>query len=386
MRMRRTLLCFLLCLAAGAASNTYAQQVPPTPPLRPGTIPPDDAATISHGWAMLSQGNLAEAAGRAEKILNGDPRNVAALMLAVEAQISGGGATAGLDQYERWLGQRTIEEAGVLRRIARAVLREQANQRQDAGARADAIRALVDDRDATVRTELEGPPGGGATRMLAESGDEKAVSTLIAQLKSGLADPVLTIQALGRSGSRAAIAPIVERLGDAQPEVRGTAAEALGHLDASDQVKRLQAMLADQSAFVRVKAAGALFVLGNDAGLPLLRDLMDDESAASRLVAAEAMASRPDVAWLDLVRGLTGAAEPEVQVAAAKLLAPHDPHGAGLVIERLGRHENIAIRELAATAQVAVMGDDLGVLRQLMRNPDRRTRVAAGTKVLVLTR
>lgn len=380
-------MCLLIVAAGGAAVVTRAQQPPPTPPTRPGTMPAEQAATIAHGWAMLAQGNVAEATARAMHVLNVDPRNLGALLLAIEAQFLRAGAAAGLDEYERWLQQRPLEEPGILRRIARAVLREEANQRQDARARGDAIRALAEDRDTAVLTELAGTEGESpSVRILAEAGDAKAISTLVSQIKSGIADPALALPSLARSGSNQAIAPIVAHLNHQRPEVRGAAAEALGLAGARGETARLQALLKDPSGFVQVKAAAALLELGDESGAPLLRALLQEESAASRLVAAEALASRADPTWLAVVRGLTEAAEPEIQVGAARLLVPHDMERARTVLERLSAHENLAIRELATAARPLAAGRDLSALRHLMRAADRLTRVGAAGQVLAVTR
>lgn len=385
--MRSIAMCVLIVAAGGAAVVTRAQQPPPTPPTRPGTIPAEQAASIAHGWAMLAQGNVAEATTRAMQVLNVDPRNIGALLLAIEAQFLRAGAAAGLDEYERWLQQRPLEEPGILRRIARAVLREEANQRQDARARGDALRALAEDRDTAVLTELAGTEGESpSVRILAEAGDQKAIGTLVAQIKSGIADPALALPSLARSGSNQAIAPIVAHLNHQRPEVRGAAAEALGLAGARGETARLQALLKDPSGFVQVKAAAALLQLDDDSGAPLLRALLQEEAAASRLVAAEALSGRPDPTWLAVVRGLTEASEPEIQVGAARLLAPHDPDRARTVLEQLSGHENMAIRELAAAARPLAAGRDLAALRQLMRARDRMTRVGAAAQALAVTR
>ena len=384
--MRRRLSLWILFFAC-ASTAVHAQQPPPTPPTRPGTLSAEQAASIAHGWALLSQGNAAEASARAAQILTSDPRNMGALLLAIEAQFLRAGAAAGLQEYERWLAQRPLEEPGVLRRIARAILREEANQRQDARARNEALRALAEDRDTTVFVELAGTEGESlSTRLLAEAGDPKAINALVAQMKSGVADPALALPALARSGSSLAVAPSLAHLGDPRQEVRCAAAEALGMVGGQAQIPRLQALLNDPSSYVRIKAAAALFRLEDDSGVPLLRELLQNDSAASRLVAAEALAARPDPAWLATVRGLVDAAEPEVRVAAAKLLAPHDAERARGVLEQLSSHDNIAIRELAADARPLAAGRDLTALRQLLGASERLTRVGAAARVLAVTR
>ncbi|MGH9373170.1 MAG: HEAT repeat domain-containing protein, partial [Vicinamibacterales bacterium] len=321
------------------------------------------------------------------QVLAAYPRSGGALVLAVEAEIARGGAAAGLAQYERWLGQRTLEEPAVLRQVAKATLREQAVQQQDATARAEALRALEadGDRHPVEPDQAAQKPGPSATRASAATGDERAVKALIGQLNKGVSD-VRTIDALGESGSTLAIAPLVERLKEPRSEVRGAAADALGKLGDSSMAARLKPLLSDRNGYVRVKAAGALFRLGDFSGMQMLQELMADPSPELRLAAAEAMASKPDGAWTALVRELTTVSNPEIQARAARLLAPHDPESSRKVLETLAAHENPAIRDLASNGLGDVATTDLTTLRGLIKSRSRLTRVRASTRVLEVTR
>ena len=107
-------------------------------PTNPGTR--DDAAALAQAWTLIAQGSFAAASTQAQDLLRNNPRSVNALGLAVDAAIGLQGSTAGLDQYEHWLGARTLEEPGVLRRLARAFLEEWARQ---SGTRLAALTALA---------------------------------------------------------------------------------------------------------------------------------------------------------------------------------------------------------------------------------------------------
>src|SRR5512145_3040495 len=149
---------FALLLAI-AASPASAQQAAPPPktqaPARlPGAMGIEEATELTNGWALLAEGRAEQAAARAARVLAADPRSAPALTLAVEAEIARGGAGAALTRYEAWLGQRTIEEAGVLRRVAQAALKGEAAQRQDSAARLEALRALVQAGDGAAEAEL----------------------------------------------------------------------------------------------------------------------------------------------------------------------------------------------------------------------------------------
>ena len=310
-------------------------------------------------------------------------------MLAVEVAIARGGSQAALSQYERWLGQRTLEEPAVLRRIAQALLKEAAAQSENAVARLEALRALAADGDAAAAAQLQTAStkgGTGERRALASVGDERAVNALVADLKNGNGNAMTIIEALAASGSKAAIAPLTERLGSPSPEIRGAAVEGLGKLGTSfDVAARIKPLLNDPTSYVRVKAAGALYALNDMAGLQVLQDLQLAEPAASRLIAVQAMASKPDAQWVESVRRLTSADEPEVRVVAARLLSPHDPDLARKVLEGAMSDGNPAIREMASEAFGEVAATDFPTLRRLMTSNNRLTGVRAAGRLLTLT-
>lgn len=348
-----------------------------------------EATELTNGWALLAEGLFERAAAKAAQVLAAYPRSGAALQLALEAQLARFGAPAALDQYERWLGARTIEEPAALRRVASAMLGEATTLKSDPTARIEALRALADDGDARAAGELAQIASRGDSadaRAVVSTGDERAVDTLLVELNTGPGDPSRTIDALGASGSKRAIAPLVQRLKDPRQEVRGAVVDALGKLGDAQTAALITPLLSDTSLHVRVKAAGALLRLGDYSGLPILQELMASPSPAMRLDAAEALASRPDSAWLGLVTELAGDPDPEIRAAAGRLMAPHDPEAARGVLGSLTSDENPVIRELASRGLAEVLSDDLPTLRRLMRNSHSLTRVRAAARVLVLTR
>jgi HEAT repeat protein len=376
----------LLCLslAPPAAAQTRVAET------RPGAGSPDEAAALAQAWNLLSQRSYAAASAQAQEILRRYPRSVSALTLAIEAVIAHRGAAAGLDGYERWLGQRSLEEPGVLRTIARAVLSEAA---RDPGTRLVALRGLAADGDegaAGTLAALARQGGGAETRALAAMGDQWAAGVLVKQLDQRGADPVALIDALGDSGYAAAIAPITARLTDPRPEVRGKAAEAIGKLAtaAADVAATLKPLLSDGSSYVRTRAAAALYRLGDSSGTPWLQELAASDIPSGRLVAAEAMACRPDQAWLALVTELVrSGADPEVRLGAARLIASHDAELARSAAQQFGNDGNPAIRELATGLMAdTVSGDGLATLRGFLRTGDEPTRLRAAVRILALTR
>ena len=286
----------------------------------------------------------------------------------------------------RWKNPRS------LRRIAVALLKEAATQWQHTTARLEALRALAADGDAAAAEALAAAANSGGTaerRMLASTGNERAISALIVDLSNGTGNPMSIIEALARSGSKSAVAPLAERLQDPSPEVRGAAVEGIGKLGISlgsyDLITRIKPLLADQTSYVRVKAAGALYGLNDMSGIQILQDLLQAEPSGSRLIALQAMASRPDRIWLEQVQRLTSAAEPEVRVQAARLLGAHDPDLARKVLEGVMSDPNPAIREMAADAVGDVQPTDFPTLRRLMKSGDRLTGVRAAVRLLALS-
>jgi HEAT repeat protein len=386
---------FALLLGMVLVATTASPQEQPRQSRRQTSARPsvaisvEEATQLTNGWALLAEGLFERAAAKAAQVLAAYPRSGAALQLALEAQLARSGAPAALDQYERWLGARTIEEPAALRRVASAMLREATTLKSDPAARIEALRALADDGDARAAGELAqvASKGQGAgARAVASTGDERATDTLLADLNTGLGNPTRTIGALGASGDKRAIAPLVQRLKDPRQEVRGAVVDALGKVGDAETAAVIAPLLSDTSLHVRVRTAGALLRLGDYSGLPILQELMASESPAMRLDAAEALASRPDSAWMGLVTELARDPDPEIRAAAGRLMAPHDPEMARGILASLMSDENPAIRELASRGLGEALSDDLPTLRRLMKTGHSLSRVRAAARVLILTR
>jgi hypothetical protein len=335
---------------------------------------------------MLAQGLPQDAAAKAAQAVARFPRSVAALSLLVEAELARAGVPAGLAAYDRWIGTRGLEEAGVVRRLAKAVL-EDAVAGKDALLRIEAVKALAEGGEPGAANTLADSTAPADLRTRAELGDARAVERLGQMLAQGYPDKVATLEALGKSRRPAAVPVIVSQLNDPREEVRAAAVDALADAHAEDQAQALRGALNDSSAYVRTRAARALFRLGDFSGLSLLQQMATSDSAYSRLAAAEAMATSPDQSWLTQVRSLAeGGGEPEVRASAARLLAPHDPETAKSVLESLANDPNIAIRELAGrTLGESLAGRDLPSLRRLLSNPDGLTRIHAAGAILKAT-
>jgi HEAT repeat protein len=353
---------------------------------RPAANAPSESVVLARGWTALSRGDTRGASSAAAEVLSSNPRSVAALSLSVEAALEQGGAAAALAAYERWLGDRRIEDAYVVRRVARGLLVEAASKSTDPLVRSEAQRALAADGDKDASATIEKSAAGGnamALRTLAGRGDERAVASLVTQMQSMGGGPrALIVAALGESGSRQAVAPLIPILQDTNVGTRAAAAEALGRLGAPEAVPYIAPLLADPVFNVRLKASGALFRLNDPRGLPLLDEVARSEFPAVRLGAAQEMSSRPDATWQTLVRGLLDDNDPVVRLDAAKLIAPHDPAAASRVFQELSRSDNPAIQEVATSAMAQQLPADVTALRLLLRSPEALVRVRAGARIL----
>ncbi len=383
-------LCRVL-LTAAALSGVVTAQQPAQPPRLPGAIAVEEATLLLNGWAFLSQGDYQQALQKASEARGKFPRSVAVLTFAIEVEIARGGAKAGLDLYETWLGARTLEEPALIRRIAIASLREFVAQSQDGMSRDAALWALADDGDEAAYSEIfqaAQSQDTGALRRLAARGDERAVAALIdgGLMKMATPNALATIISLGDSRSPRVIEPLTRKLTDPEPGVRGTAAEALAKAGGRAMIPRIKPLLSDERSFVRASAAGALFRLSDFSGINVLQELLDSDVAKGRLRAVQLMASRPDAAWQATVRGLLQDPDPNTRVEAASLLVDHDAVSARAALDQLSSDPNPAIRERATRLMASDLNAPLPVLRRLLRHDDWLTRVHAATSIAALTR
>lgn len=371
-------------LVAGVFAAAHAQEQPTLPP---AAIPQAESAALTEGWASLAAGRYEDAARVAARVSSRFPRSVAAALLAVEADIARGGATRALDAYESWLGGRTLDEPGVLRRIARAFLYEWSRQTSDTRARTIALEALAADGDPQAAAIL-GPAGaaGSTDRQAKAKGPDAAVDRLAAAVASNSGLKLREIQQLGDTGNPRAVVPLVAVLADPNPENRAAAAEALGRLGGDQAMAALRPLLKDPHGVVKVAAAGALYGLGDFSGANVLQELAANDEPSMRRTAAQLMASHPDENWKALVRGLASAPDTTIQLDAARMMTPHDPEAARAILDRLMNDPNLAIREEAAVAFAEAPISDFPTLRRLLRASPGRARVHAAARILALTR
>jgi HEAT repeat protein len=222
--------------------------------------------------------------------------------------------------------------------------------------------------------------------VLAAVGNQDAVARLIADLRGPGGNKVALIEALADSGAAQAVPPLQQILDDPRPEHRAAAARALGRLRAGQAIPKLRTMLQDPRAEVRIGAATGLAALEDYAGQDQLQTWLRSEVEDQRVMAAEALASRPDSNWHGVVRQLTNSRDPNILLAAARLVAPYDPTLARAVVERLLQDSNGVVRESAGRVLARQVAGDFRTLRALFRATDPVVRVGGAARVLELTR
>jgi HEAT repeat protein len=364
----------------------------------PGAISVDEATLLTNAYAQLARGDRQRAHDKAVEARSRFPRSSAVLAMAIDVDIAWGGAKAGLDVYEAWLGARTLVAPSLLRTIAIASLREFVAQTTDGLARDGALWALVDEGDADAYQEVlksAQQAQTGAVRRLAARGDVGAIKALLPILVNMRTPNAMeVIKSLGESGNPIVVEPLALKLNDPEPGIRAEAVMALGKVGGAAAIPRIRPLLTDpkdNTGRVRASAAAALLRLNDYSGMPILRGLAESQYPAGRINAAELMASHPDVAWLSLVRSLVDLPDgpqdnSEIRLRAAKLLAAHDRQTAGAAFERLSTHANPAIREEAFRQLASDLNAPLPTLRRLLRHADWTTRVNAATSIAKLTR
>ncbi len=370
----------VLAVVIACAEVASAQQV---------ARPPGEASKLARGWSQLESGDAAGAVRTATEALNQDQNSTAALTLLVDAELSRGGSPAGLRAYDRWLQHRRLDEAFVLRRIARALLVESSAAHSDSESRLQSLRALASDGDSAAAARLEDAASAGSfgeTRVLAAMGDERAIAALISQLRAMPGSKTAIIDALGDSGSGLPVQHLLPLLSSADDLNRSAAAQALGRLGAADALPELRKLLNDPVFGVRLKAAGALLRLNDPSGAAFLNEVAQSEHATLRLAAARELSFQPDGAWQSLVHGLAEDPDPVVRVEAAALLAPFDPATSADVLQQLMRDDNIGVREAASAVYVSRAATDISTLRELLHSEQISVRVQAAAHVLELTR
>ncbi len=129
------------------------------------------------------------------------------------------------------------------------------------------------------------------------------------------------LQALVALRSEAAIEPLIDRIGDPSPWMRGLALEALARQDPDGFWLLLSGIGADPAWEVRRRMAGLFAVLKGERSTQLLVEMLEDEDGRVRASALRSLlALSPETAASHSIRHLAGP-DPFERVAAAEALS-----------------------------------------------------------------
>ena len=361
-----------------------------------------DAAVLAKGWNAVATGNGAEAERLSDDLLKASPHHHNALALKIAARLISrtlSGALSALDAYDTWLGRgNQREDVFLIEPIARAILSVHAAS-TDARVRARALELLALNGDHQARSQLSaaasGPESGSALGddALVRLGDDAAAQRLVGRVKAAntrdVSAAINALAAANVSGAGGAIAGAL-----APPNVlptRMAAARALGILGDASAIPRLKEALKDPDPPVRILAAASLARLGDNSGAELLQKIENSPVGDLRLLAVEANASgNPAGPWVGVATAVLNDADPLVRLRAAELLVKHaaDPGQARDVLTNALTDANPAMSEAAARQlhglQLGALGNDLTVLRKLLRTPSAFAQLEAAGTVLKL--
>lgn len=192
-----------------------------------------------------------------------------------------------------------------------------------------------------------------AARALGSLEDPRSVAALSAALRN---DPDAEVRkmaawALGRIEDAAAVPALSQALAsDRSVEVRETAVWALGQIEAPEGVDALLPLLRDGSAQVRRQAAWALGQIESGRAVARLGAALRDGDPGVRETAAWALGQIEDAAAVEALAGALGDASPAVRARAAWALGQIEPRSAPAALVRALRDESPAVRRSAARA------------------------------------
>lgn len=378
----RTATVVCVCLAASGVSAQTRDQATGR-----GGAPASDASTLASGWAALASGQADAAARAAAQVLTRAPWNHAAMALRIEA-LSAADPMRGLDAYEKWLANRTREDAGLLEPSPRAMLRQIAAG-PDADLRHEARRLLAD-AGVVVKAETSDPADQlAADAAQAKNGDVPARKRLETAVSEGTIDPgalAQSLEAAGPVGTPMLLTMLTKPAGPA----RAAAAAALGRRKAEEAKPELRKLMTDADPFVRSTAAVALGRMGDDQGMAVVERMLQSEVADLRLMAAEAFNGQGGP-WISAIRPLLDNRDGVTRLQAARLIAPVDPEAARRTLQEASGDTNPVIRAEAAKVMADVAdavpdATDLAQARRLLRDSDATVRVHAAGVLLAAAR
>jgi HEAT repeat protein len=203
-----------------------------------------------------------------------------------------------LSWERRAMAAERLGRIGSPRAVSPLLLTVQDVKDEDADVRGAALRALGRIQDAAVIPELIealGTPEASLPQRISEIlvrfGDA-AVGPLCRELRNQESEArrMWSAEILGWLGNAEAVIPLIDALGDVNPEVRAKSAGALGKLSESRAIDHLlEMLLSDPIPFVRTRVAQALGAIGNPRVIDHLVKVLKDPEWWVRIRAIEAL-------------------------------------------------------------------------------------------------
>ncbi len=190
------------------------------------------------------------------------------------------------------------------------------------------LRALLFDPSEKVRIE--------AVRVAARLGARELLPDLLSHLEADTmyvrAEVLRALAVL--PAERAAVEPLIDRVGDASPWIRGFALEALAHQDPDSFWLLLAGIGADPAWEVRLKTAELFSKMGGGRPSERLREMTEDPDARVRASALKSLAVVSPEAAAGVAIHHLAAPDPFERVAAAEILAALDVKEAFAPVEQ----------------------------------------------------
>jgi HEAT repeat protein len=346
----------------------------------------NDAQTLGRGWIALAAGRSDEAVSLANSILKTKPRAHAAFTLKVEALSAGPRPITALDEYESWIPKagHNVDDRGLLEPIALGMLRLLSSDSNPA-VRTAALEFLASEGNESA---LEG------LRKRSAEGDQSAMATLVAR---GDASAIQSLQTLlgsgmGRDlgaaiialGDREALSPqLLETLAkDRVPMNRAAIADTLARRKDPNAAQILQVLGQDPDPLVHRAVILARAKNGDDGALTEARAMLASEVPDIRLIAAEALRKTLPQETEQAVRPLLKDRDGINRFRAAAIVGVSDSAAVRpVLIEGLGS-KNPLVQQTAARIAAETLPDDIVLLRQLLRHPDRAVVVQAAGAIV----
>ena len=185
------------------------------------------------------------------------------------------------------------------------------------------------------------------------------------------------LRKMARSGSPAAVGPLLCAMEAASPDMRSEAALGLGEVKDDRAVDRLIETASDSGSDVREAALAGLGKSGHPAALDILTASLDDPETSVRNSAIHALAQIGGAGALcALRRKLAGPFDPKsFPTLVDGLAALGDLDIVETAITALDRFENAAIRLRILQAAARAVGAERTLARLLAADPLRRTEI-----------